>query len=84
MQTQIFDDLAKRLVAAVPAPLSEGAAALRQDLENNFKAMLQSGLTKFDLVTRQEFDVQSGVLKRTREKLEVLEARLTELAQQKT
>jgi BMFP domain-containing protein YqiC len=54
-------------------------AVLRQDLENNFRAVLQSGLTKLDLVTRHEFDVQAGVLKRTREKLESLEARLAEL-----
>jgi len=75
METKFIDDLAKRLSAALP----EGVSALRQDLENNFRAVLQSGLTKLDLVTRREFDVQAGVLKRTREKLETLEARLAEL-----
>jgi ubiquinone biosynthesis accessory factor UbiK len=75
METKLIDDLAKRFAAALP----EGVTALRQDLENNFRAVLQSGLTKFDLVTRREFDVQAGVLKRTREKLETLEARLAEL-----
>ena len=71
----MIDDLAKRLAAALP----EGVSVLRQDLENNFRAVLQSGLTKLDLVTRREFDVQAGVLKRTREKLEKLDARLAEL-----
>ncbi len=71
----MIDDLAKRLAAALP----EGVSVLRQDLENNFRAVLQSGLTKLDLVTRREFDVQAGVLKRTREKLETLEGRLAEL-----
>jgi BMFP domain-containing protein YqiC len=75
METKLIDDLAKRLAAALPA----GVTVLRQDLENNFRAVLQSGLTKLDLVTRHEFDVQAGVLKRTREKLEALEARLAEL-----
>jgi ubiquinone biosynthesis accessory factor UbiK len=79
MQPQFIDDLAKRLAAVMPAPLAAGATALRQDLENNFKAVLQSGLTKLDLVTRREFDVQAGVLARTREKLETLESRLAEL-----
>jgi len=83
MQPQFIDDLAKRLSAALPSgfadPLAKGAATLRQDLEGNFRAVLQAGLTKLDLVTRQEFDVQSGVLKRTREKLEALEAQIAEL-----
>jgi len=52
---------------------------MRRDLEANFKAVLQSGLSKLDLVTRQEFDVQAGVLRRTREKLETLEVRLATL-----
>jgi BMFP domain-containing protein YqiC len=83
MQPQFIDDLAKRLSALLPnnlaEPLAKGAATLRQDLESNFRSVLQSGLTKLDLVTRQEFDVQSGVLKRTREKLEALEAQIAEL-----
>jgi BMFP domain-containing protein YqiC len=70
-----LDDLARRLAAAVPP----GVAALRRDLEDNFKAVLQAGLSKLDLVSRQEFDVQAGVLRRTREKLESLEARLATL-----
>ena len=57
---------------------------MRRDLEENFKAVLQSGLTKLDLVTRQEFDVQAGVLRRTREKLEALEARLAEVEKSAT
>ena len=41
--------------------------------------MLQSGLARLDLVTRQEFDVQAEVLRKTREKLERLETRVAEL-----
>ena len=75
MDPRILDDLARRLSAAVPESLS----AVRRDLESNFKAILQSGLSKLDLVSRQEFDVQAGVLRRTREKLEALEARVAEM-----
>ena len=75
MDPRFIDDLARRLSAAVPP----GVTALRRDLEDNFKAVLQAGLNKLDLVSRQEFDVQAGVLRRTREKLEALEARLAKL-----
>jgi BMFP domain-containing protein YqiC len=70
-----LDELARRLSSVVPP----GVTALRRDLEENFKAVLQSGLSKLDLVSRQEFDVQAAVLRRTREKLEALEARLAAL-----
>jgi hypothetical protein len=57
----------------------EGVSALRRDLEQNFKGVLQSQLARMDLVTREEFDVQAAVLKRTREKLAALEQRLADL-----
>lgn len=79
MDPRFIDDLARRLSAAVPESLS----AARRDLEANFKAVLQSGLARLDLVTRQEFDVQAGVLRRTREKLEALDARLAAFEAQK-
>ncbi len=75
MDPRFIDDLAKRLSAAVPPSVT----ALRRDLEDNFKAVLQGGLARLDLVSRQEFDVQAGVLRRTREKLEALEKRVAEL-----
>ena len=75
---RLIDDLARRLAGSVP----ESVMALRRDLEQNFKGVLQSQLAQLDLVTREEFDVQSTVLKRTREKLAALEARLAELEKQ--
>lgn len=70
-----LDDLARRLAESVPP----GLTAVRDDLERNFRAVLQSGLNRLDLVSRQEFDVQAGVLRRTRERLEELERRLAAL-----
>jgi hypothetical protein len=52
------------------------------DIEKNLKAGVSSMLGKLDMVTREEFDVQSEVLARTREKLAQLEARLAELEKQ--
>lgn len=70
-----LEDLARRLADAVPP----GIAAIRDDLERNFKAVLQGGLARLDLVTRQEFDIQSAVLRRSRERLEELEKRIAAL-----
>ncbi|MEN3366595.1 MAG: ubiquinone biosynthesis accessory factor UbiK [Burkholderiales bacterium] len=50
-----------------------------KDIEKNVKAMMTQGFSKLDLVTREEFDVQTQVLAKTRSKLEVLEARVAEL-----
>lgn len=75
MNKNIINELAGKLADAVPADLS----GLRDDVESNFRGLLQSGLDKLDLVTRDEFDVQRKVLERTRDKLERLEAELVEL-----
>jgi BMFP domain-containing protein YqiC len=48
-------------------------------MDKNFHAMLQAAFAKMDLVTREEFDVQQGVLARTRAKLEALEREVAEL-----
>ena len=64
-----LDDLARRLSSLVPPSLRDS----REELQENFKSVLQSGLAKLDLVTREEFEVQRAVLLRTREKLEALE-----------
>ena len=70
-----LDELARRLSSLVPPGLRES----REELQQNFKSVLQAGLGKLDLVTREEFDVQRAVLARTRDKLEALERQLAEL-----
>jgi ubiquinone biosynthesis accessory factor UbiK len=73
-----IDELARRLSSLVPPGLREG----REDMQENFKAVLQGGLAKLDLVTREEFDVQRAVLARTREQLETLKRTLDALEAQ--
>ena len=75
MNKESIEDLAGRLADAVPS----AARSVRDDLEETFRSVLQNGIAKLDLVTREEFDVQEAVLARTREKLEALEKRLDEL-----
>lgn len=70
-----IDDLAKRLSDLVPA----GARQAHDELLTNFRDALRAGLRKFDLVTREDFDVQRCVLLRTREKIEELEQHLLAL-----
>ena len=72
MTNESIENLAEKLAAAVP----EGLRSMREDLEHNFRAVLRSSLSKLDLVTREEFEVQEAMLARTREKLEALEAKL--------
>lgn len=50
-----------------------------KDIEKNVRAMMSQGFQRMDLVTREEFDIQSRVLAKTREKLEALEAKVAEL-----
>jgi BMFP domain-containing protein YqiC len=70
-----LDDLARRLAESVP----ESVRAFGRDLEGNFKAVLQAQLSKLDLVSRQEFDVQAAILERTQGKMTAMEARLKEI-----
>jgi BMFP domain-containing protein YqiC len=67
--SRTLDELAARIRKAVEASPA-------RDIEKNVKTLLQNGLLRLDLVTRDEFDTQAQVLLRTREKLEQLEARL--------
>jgi ubiquinone biosynthesis accessory factor UbiK len=75
MNSTVLDELARRLADSVP----ESVRAFGRDLEGNFKAVLQAQLSKLDLVSRQEFDVQAAILERTSAKLAAMEARLKEI-----
>ncbi|PRP61124.1 hypothetical protein C7B72_23705, partial [Bacillus halotolerans] len=59
---KLFDDMAKKIAEAMPS----GLKSVQEDLERNMKTVLQSSFQKMDLVTREEFDIQSAVLAKTR------------------
>ncbi|ESH52160.1 putative cytoplasmic protein [Salmonella enterica subsp. enterica serovar Choleraesuis str. 0006] len=59
--------------------MPKGIREFGEDIEKKIRQTLQSQLTRLDLVSREEFDVQTQVLLRTREKLALLEQRLSEL-----
>ena len=80
MNKESIENLAAKLAESLP----EGLRSMREDLEQNFRSVLRSRLSRLDLVTREEFDVQEAVLQRTREKLEALEQRLAELESRAT
>ena len=75
MDARVFDEMASKLSGMLPP----GVAEIKKDFEANAKAVLQSTLDKMDLVTREEFDVQTAVLRKTREKLQALEERVAAL-----
>ena len=80
MDIDVIEQLARKLAAALP----DSVSAMRNDVEQNFKAVLQSALSRMDIVSRQEFDVQVGVLNRVRTQLSQLEQRLAAMEQSST
>ncbi len=72
LDPRILEDLGARLAGII-------AASPAADIDKNARALLASFFSKLDLVSREEFDIQTQVLQRTREKLKALEARLEQL-----
>jgi len=76
LNAKVFEDLSAKISAAV-----DNSPA--KDIEKNMRALLTQGFSKLDLVTREEFDIQSQVLLRAREQLTALETRVAELEAQR-
>lgn len=74
-----IEEIAKQVTEAIPP----GVKNLANEFEQKTKTILQRKLAELDVVTREEFEVQTQVLLKTREKLVQLEQRLAELEQQK-
>ncbi|HEX9585196.1 MAG TPA: accessory factor UbiK family protein [Gammaproteobacteria bacterium] len=74
-QPRSLDDLVRRIAAALP----QGISQMNDEVRKNLKEVLSASLSRMDLVSREEFEVQSAVLARTREKLERLEAQVAAL-----
>ena len=70
-----IEKLSKRFSETIPSSVH----TFKDDLERNFKSILQSAFSKLDLVTREEFDAQTKVLTKTRSKLETLEKHVAAL-----
>ncbi len=77
MNKQFFDDLSSKISQLIP-PVPGN---MKTDLEQTIRGILHNAFDKLDLVTREDFEVQSAVLQKTRIKLEQLEQRLAELEQ---
>ncbi|ACL74168.1 accessory factor UbiK family protein [Thioalkalivibrio sulfidiphilus] len=73
--TQGLDDLVRKLADLMPEP----AKQFQQEMEKNLRAGLASALQRMDLVTREEYEVQTTLLARSRERLAELEARVAAL-----
>lgn len=76
--SKYFDELAKKLFSTLPGHVK----TIEQELQQKFKDILQLAFSRFDLVTREEFDVQTKVLARTREKVEQLKNQIDILVAQ--
>ena len=72
LDPKVFEEISARLSALI-------AASPAADIEKNVRALLSGFFSRLDLVSREEFDVQSQVLQRTREKLDALEKRVAQL-----
>jgi len=75
LESQKLNEISNKIKEVVESsPLGE--------VDKNIHALLRSIFTKMELVTREEFDVQAEVLRNTRQKLELLEAKLAQLESQ--
>lgn len=72
---QQLNELARRISEVIPQDLT----AIKSDFETNIKAILQASLSRMNLVTREEFDVQRKVLLRAREQIDAMEERIKAL-----
>ena len=72
---KIIDDISRKIADAIPP----GVSQIKTELEHNIHSIVESYLSKLNLVSRDEFDIQTAVLARTREKLEALESELAKL-----
>ena len=59
-----------------------GNSGIKGEVDKSIRSLVQSGLSKLDMVNREEFDAQAEILKRTRTQLESLESQLEELTRE--
>lgn len=79
-----LEQIVNRVSEQLSQVLPPGVRQLRGDIEENIKAVLRETLSRMELVTREEFDVQTALLSRARSRLEAVEAELRTLEQRVT
>ncbi len=77
LDNQTINRLSERIYQLLPPQLQQ----VKSDFDTQLKTLLQQQLSELEFVSREEFDIQTRVLQRTRAKLETLEARLDEMEQ---
>ena len=75
LDPKILDEIASKITSSLPKSLT----SIKKELDKNIRAGVENGLSKLNLVSREEFDIQSEVLARTRQKLEKLEQQVADL-----
>ena len=78
------ENLVNRILEMVQDRLPQDIGELGQDLRHNLSSVIKESLSRMDLVTREEFDIQTKVLARTRQRLEDLKKQVSELEQSST
>jgi len=73
--SQTIEEISQKIEQSLP----EGMRAMKNDAEKTVRSAVMNAFQKMELVTREEFDIQTQVLARTRARLEALEARVAEL-----
>jgi len=77
---EVIKNMVSQLCASLPTHLKE----VKKDVGKNFQSILTRGFSKLDLISREEFEVQTKVLQRTRKKLEEIEALIKKLEKHKS
>ena len=75
LDPKLLDELSKNISGLIPNDLK----VIKEDFEKNVRIAIQSGFSRLDLVGREEFDVQTAVLEKTRAKLDALEKKVAAL-----
>lgn len=84
MKQTLIDELTQRISRLLPDNMTDNAQAIRTDIENNIHALLQETINKLNLVSREEFEIQTALLQRSREKLDKLEKKLAKINKHET
>ena len=82
MEIDMLKEKIETAISDITKILPEDLNMLKEDLEKNLRATLNATFSKMEIVTREEFDIQASLLSRTREKLEILQEKLSELEKQ--